>query len=153
MGVRSADGQGAALQMSDGDLQHFLVGTVVNGQGHVDLGDVDVAHDPGTGDVQDLVVALHLLVRDFEMVAHVGQILIIGSGFFPHLFDPLRVLMADLVHVAGDGLGLMHGIPPVTEARIRDETDACQKDQHHEHRQKMTFSLALLFLCHFVSFS
>ena len=81
VGALAAHGQGAALDVADGDLQDAVVGAVVDGQGAADFLDVDIAHDAASVDVQLTEVIRPLLVGECHRAAAVGcDSLVIGPG-------------------------------------------------------------------------
>ena len=101
--------------MACGDLQHAVVGAVVDGQLHADFGDGDVTHNARTGNIQRFVVA-GKLIRAVEGVFVGGHLCVKGIGSVKvgavirigHVVHVLRVAchragLVALVDVIADG--------------------------------------------------
>ena len=56
VGAGTTYGEGTALDMADGDLQHRVLSAMVDRQGDPDGGDLDIAHDAVAGDVQQICI-------------------------------------------------------------------------------------------------
>lgn len=68
VGALAAYGQAGPVHMAHGDLQNGFGGAVVDGQGHIDIGDLDIAHNARAAEVQKLFILLLLLLRQGEAV-------------------------------------------------------------------------------------
>lgn len=101
--------------MACGDLQHAVVGAVVDGQFYADFGDGDVTHNARTGNIQRFVVA-GKLIRSVEGVFVGGHLCVKGIGGVKvgavirigHVVHVLRVAchragLVALVDVIADG--------------------------------------------------
>ena len=51
VGAAAANGQGTANEMPHAPVQGFLLRAVVDGEGYPQLGDMNIAHSPGSGKV------------------------------------------------------------------------------------------------------
>ena len=115
VGGRAAHRQAGALQVACGDLQHAVVGAVVDGQLHADFGDGDVTHNARAGNIQRFVVA-GKLIRAVKGVFVGGHLCVKGIGGVKvgavirigHVVHVLRVAchragLVALVDVIADG--------------------------------------------------
>lgn len=118
VGVRPAYRQAGALDVAAGNLQHGLVGAMVDGQAHVNAGDVYVAHDARARHVQQAAVLLRLLGRGNPAVSLLPQALVVPARL---LQQPVHLLLRHPLHrldIRGDGPGLVQRIPPVAECGV-----------------------------------
>ena len=95
----AADGQRTALQMSDGDLQHGVVGAVVDGKSDAESGNGHVAHDAGAADVQQGLVFPRRLRAGMPAGRVVGQTRVVGTGLFQYGLASRGFEPVDLAHV------------------------------------------------------
>ena len=117
VGALATHRQAGALQVACGDLQHAIAGAVVDGQLHADLGDRDVAHDPGAGHVQRAFVAGEP-VGEIQGVRVGGDLRIEGVC---RLEIGAVVGIGQLVHVlgiGGHGTGLVPLVHIVAEGGV-----------------------------------
>ena len=117
MGARAAHRKAAALQMARRHLQNAVAGAVVNGQLHADLGDGDVPHDAGTGDVEGVGVAAHLF-GPVKGIGRFGQppVVVVGGvkiGLIVHVRQ-----VFNLFRVARHSARLVFLVDIVTDGRI-----------------------------------
>ena len=131
---RAARGQRAALDVADGDLQHALARAVIDGQGAVDLRDLDIAHDARAGDVQQAVIDRLLLLAHHKAPVLADQRLIVRLGLREQLVKARMVQLRDRVAVAGNRAGLMHGIPPVADGGVQHQGEPCKEHQYQRNR-------------------
>ena len=105
--------------MADRDLQDRLVRPVINRERHLDLRNLDIAHDPGIADVQQPFILLQLLIRRRPAPAVVLQLLIICHCLLPHFLIIRIVDLSHRLHIGRDRLRLMKRIPVITDCGIQ----------------------------------
>ena len=117
--------------MSDGCLQNALLRAVVDGQYHVDLLDVDIAHDAAAVKVQLVVVG------GLFFVGHVpvDPVLSKAGVVIPRPVEDLTVLVGihirHMLRICHHSPGLVEGVPIIRKRRICQKTDA---DHHNAHK-------------------
>ena len=116
--------------MAHGDLQHALVHAVVDGQRDLELRDLDVAHDAGTGNIQQRLILRQIFPGLPQRVFPLGQPLVISLGSRPHLVVIIIVQRGHALGVGGDGVGLVEGVPVVADAGVQQQGEPCQEDQY-----------------------
>ena len=116
---RTANGQAGPVQMPHGDLQDGLLSAVIDGQHHIDHGDLDIAHDAVAADIQQGFVDLLLLVRQKEIVGTVEQRLVIILGGVPKFLILCVIDICHLFLVAGNGPGGVERVPPIGEGGVQ----------------------------------
>ena len=101
--------------MACGDLQHAVVGAVVDGQLHADFGNGDVTHNARAGNIQRVVVAGKLIravegifVGNYLCVKCIGGVKVGAVIRIGHVVHVLRVAchragLVALVDVIADG--------------------------------------------------
>ena len=132
MAGRAADGKRRALDMADGDLQYGGVDAVVDRQRHLDVGDLDIAHDAAARDIQQAFVFGALVVAHHIAVVFVGQGSIVVEGVLPDVGIVDLVDLGDHLCIVGDHLRLMQGVPIVGEAGIQQQGQPCKKDDEQK---------------------
>ena len=94
---------------------------MVDGQAHVNFGNLDIAHDPLTGYVQQAFVFGLLLLGEAEAVAVVEQVPVILPGGIPDGVIAGVVESGHVFGVGGNGLGLVEGVPVVTDGGVQQQ--------------------------------
>ena len=121
--------------MADTSVQGFFLRTVVNWQGHPQLGDMDIAHGAGAGEVQELGVFLHSGGHGILGIAAIPddaapQFLIVRLGCGPGLWDCGARQRLDSILILRMNLGLVGLIVAAAEHRI-DGQPQCQQEKQH----------------------
>lgn len=140
MGGRTADGKAGALDMSGRNLKNALGGAVVNGQLHVDIGDGNIAHDAGAGDIEDVVIARNF-VKIGKRCIERGELAVIVAGFGEHLVVLLVVKLGDRFLVAGNDMGRHVLVPPIGEGRIEHHGESHEEQNCKNNGGKRDFLL------------
>ena len=104
--------------MSDRNLKNRAVCAVVDGEHHVDLLDLDVTHNPGSADVQFLLVFFLLFVGQFPVETSLRESSVILPRAVQDLLVILGVHIRDLLRVGSDCPCLVEGVPVVREGWI-----------------------------------
>lgn len=104
VGGRAPHRQGAALNVPHRHLEHRLLRAVVDGQGAVDFGDLDIAHDAAAGYVQQGQVLLPFRFGELVGNGLLRQPGVIRAGGQPQLLVILLGQAGHAFRVAGDGL-------------------------------------------------
>ena len=107
--------------MADGDLQDGILRAMVDGQAHVNFGNLDIAHDPLTGYVQQAFVFGLLLLGEEEAVAATTQVPVILPGGVPDGVIAGVVESGHVFGVGGDGAGLVEGVPVVADGGVQQQ--------------------------------
>ncbi len=107
--------------MPHGNLKDGFLRTVVDGQGTINAGDFNVAHDAKTGHIQQPLIFRFLLLTEQIGIASRQEGLVIGSGFLPELIIRVVVQIRHLFRIACDGAGLVEGIPVVADGRVQQQ--------------------------------
>ena len=139
VGPDAADGEARPREMADGDLQHGLVGAVVDGQGDVDFRDVDVAHDAGAVDIQQGVVFLLFLLAHVPEHAAFAELFVVLFGGLEDLLVAVGVELGDRLGVARDGTALVEAVPPVGEGGIDQQPHPDQRHEQHQQGDEILF--------------
>ena len=130
--------------MSHRHVQHLLAGAVVNGQLHLDLGDGDIPHDPGTGNVQRIRIAGYILVAVQGSTGGLEPLVVILCG----LEHGAVILLGHAVHgfvVPGNGVALMLGVQVIADSRIEHHGESHKKKQDENERGDP--AVLFLFCC------
>lgn len=135
VGAFSAGRERGPVEMADGDLEDRIVRPVVDRKRELDGRDLDVAHDAGTGDVQQAVILRALLVGQEIAVFAFQQRLVVVSGRRPQLVIPRLIEALHVGGVAGDGLRGVEGVPVVAYSRVQKQGHACKQDQDQKKRR------------------
>ena len=107
--------------MAHGHLQDGILRAVVDGQAHVNFGNLDIAHDPLTGYVQQAFVFGLLLLGEEEAVAATTQVPVILPGGVPDGVIAGVVESGHVFGVGGNGLGLVERVPVVTDGGVQQQ--------------------------------
>ena len=116
-------------QMTNGNLQDSVICPVIDGQRLPYLWNIDVAHDPCIGYVQDAVVFLNLLFCQGPFNAGHGQFPVVFFRFFKQPVIIFRIQLGYSGRIGSDCSGLMKAVPPVSHAGIAEKADSDQDDQ------------------------
>ena len=116
-----------------------VVRAVVDGQGDIDGGDLDIAHDAGAADVQEAVI--------FRLLALGQEIAGLARGLQHGVVGVVRQAL-HVLRAAGDGAGGVQRVPVVADARIQKQGQPCGEQQNEQHGRAMFFHLQdSPFLC------
>jgi len=124
--ICAADGEGRTFEVSDRDIEDGFAGAVVDGQFHIDLGNGDIAHDAGAGDVECGFIAADIIIIDEWRIDNAQAFIIIMCT----LEEFLIVAVIDFRQcfaVACDCTALDFRVPPVTDGRIEHHGESHQK--------------------------
>ena len=132
--------------MTAGYLQHGVFGAMVDRQAHFQLGNRDVPHDSGAGDVERLVVFVHLLVGQMPTVWQRVEFLVIGMCLVQKFLLLFPAHVVDLLHIPSDCARGVHAVPPVGERGIGDQADASEEHEGEEHNHDVEPRAALFLL-------
>ena len=105
---------------------------MINRKRYFNAGDIDISHDAGSGYIKDFVIFLDFFFAEAEAPGRHSQALIKGLCLCPHAVKIFRVHICDRSCISRDSPRLMEGVPPVTEGRIYQKTDADQQDQDQD---------------------
>lgn len=148
VGAGAAYGEGAPFNMADGDLQHGVLDAVVDGQGDPDGRNLDIAHDAVAGDVQQIFVLPGFFLGGLIAVGVAAQRFVIGLRLCPNLLVGIIVHFSNCFRIAGNGPGLMEGVPPVAYGRVQQQGQPYKKDQQQHNGRFSMFHIGLsLPLC------
>ena len=145
VGAFTPHGQGGPFDVAHRHLQHLFAGAVVNGQGDIDAGDLHIAHDTAAGHVQQLLVALVLLLGGLEPVSVAKEPAVIVLRRLPQGFVGFIVHFRHGLLVGGDGLGLVHGVPVIGYHGVQQQGQPCKKHCQQQYEGHSVF-LGSLFL-------
>lgn len=142
-GVRAfpADGKRASFDMAGGDLKDGVGHAVVDRKRDLDLLDFDIAHDAGSGDVEDLVIFEIFTLCWRESGVGVGEGLIVGSGFFQNPIFLVGTHVIDGFGVVRDGSCGVKGVPPVGERRIEHDAQSQNQNEDENHGGLVVFNV------------
>lgn len=122
----TADGEGCSLKMTDRNVQLSLAGAVVDRKLNTDLGNADITHDTGTGDVECIPIAADVVIMN-EGGIDGKQAAVISMCQLKNIAVIGVVDLCDRLAVGSDGTALGFGIPPVTDGRIEHHGETHQK--------------------------
>ena len=131
MGAFAANGQGCFGQMSNAFTEHTGGYTVVDRQQDIDLWNLDVAHDPFGGEIQQcwvLVILCELCFKGISQRHGFRQVVIVVLGTFQL---PLGFFIVQPVHGAGvvrNNLGLVEIVEPLAYFGIGQQGASSEKD-------------------------
>lgn len=114
--------------MTDSDIEDSFAGAVVDGKFHIDLGNGDIAHDTGTGDVEGFPVAADVIVID-EGAGNGQKPLIVFIGKLEDFLVLVIINLGEVFAVACDCTALDFGVPPVADGWVEHYGEA-----HQEHK-------------------
>ena len=104
---------------------------MVDGQGAVDLRDLNVAHDAKAGHIQQALILFFLCFAEKKRHVSPGQRFIIALRGIPKRVILGVVQLRDSFGVAGNGAGLVEGVPVVADGGVQQQGQACKK-QHDQ---------------------
>ena len=130
VGALAAHRQAGADDVPNGDLQHLVGGAVVNGQRNIDGGNFDMAHNAGTGGIQQGRIAGQSGFIRNEAVVEPGNGTVIFVGGFPHGIVAGVIDGGHRLRIAGDGSGLVQGVPVVGHRGVQHQGQANEEDQY-----------------------
>ena len=113
--------------MSDGDLQHIVSRAVVDGQGKLDGGDLDIAHDAGIVDAQLCGVVFALRVGKGEEAAARKESAVIGVRACQQRIVAAGIHAAHLLVIGGDGPRGVQGVPIIAHAWVEQQGQPCKE--------------------------
>ncbi len=150
VGALPAHGQARPLQVPHSHLQNRILGAVVNGQGHIQAGDFDVAHNAHAGHVQQPLIFRLLVVVQKVGVFPAHQGAVIGLGLLPKLTVAILVQLGHLLGIVGDGTGLVRLVPPVGEGGVQHQGQPYDQYEDQKNCRGVFAHRALLAaaLCH-----
>ena len=141
MGAGAADGKTRPIHMADGDLQYRFLGGMVNGNVDIDGGDIDIAHQPGAGEVEQQIILGQVLLGHGVGVLLLQQARVIVVGGLDHGGQLSGVRLVHLTGVRDDGAGGVEGVPPVADRGISHDRDAEQHDENQQPGGQIRFFL------------
>ena len=124
-------------------LEHRLLRAVVDGQGAVDFGDLDIAHDAAAGYVQQGQVLLPFRFGELVGNGLLRQPGVIRAGGQPQLLVILLGQAGHAFRVAGDGLGLVEGVPVIAEGGVEHDGRPRQQDDDQQDGGQVLFHGAI----------
>ena len=139
MGALAPHRQTGPVQMPHGDLQHRIVGTMVDWQGDINVGDFDIPHNPRAVQIQQLVIFCFLLRGDQKRILPLRQPPVIFLGLQEHfvIFFPIQIL--HLLGIGSHRSSRVQGIPVIAEGWIQQQGHACKKHSNQENGRNMFF--------------
>lgn len=115
--------------MAHANLQNRILRAMVDGQGHIDFGDGQIAHDPQGGDIQDIFVVA-------ELLRAVQQIRLLGKGCIVALCRSKEGRIVRIRHgsnavlVVYHGSGLVGPVHRIADRGVQHDGKAHQEDQN-----------------------
>ena len=94
---------------------------MIDGTAHVELRDLEIAHDADAGDVQQLFILFLLRIRQREIRAALRQGPVIRPGRRPHLLVLRFVQVGHILRIRADGPAGVEGVPVVTDGGIQQQ--------------------------------
>ena len=137
MGAASADRQGTAHQMPNPSFQGFFLGSVVDGLRCCQLGNVDIAHCPGSCQIKKRMIRFggryHGIFRvTAKLNGAVPQRFIIGGCSCPGFWNRLIRKRLNSIPIFCMNLRLMLGNVSIAEHRI-DGQSQCDQERDCRH--------------------
>ena len=106
---------------------------MVDWQRYIDLRDINVRHNAGFRDIKDFLILRFLRFGESKPSFFADQRFVILFRFLDHPIEFLAFHVGDFLRVYRERLRLMKGVPPVTDRRIRHQTDTDdQGDRQYE---------------------
>ena len=94
---------------------------MIDRQGHLDVGDLDISHDAGVVHVQQAVIGPLLLRGQGGAAAPGGQVPVIGPGGVPQVPVAVRVQLADRLVIGRHRPGGVEGVPVVADGGVQQQ--------------------------------
>ena len=115
----AAHRKGGSLNMTNSNLQCVGVRTMVNRQLAVDIRNFNISDDPVSGYVQQPEVFLPLLPGHIIAIRFPNQCSVVGTGLLPELVKGFVVNLRHLLHVGGNGPGLVKRVPIIAYGGVQ----------------------------------
>ena len=136
----------ASLQMTDGNLQGSLVCPVIHRKRTVNLWNLYITHNTGTGHIQKTFILFLILFGQFPVIGFLQKLFVVFPGSLQHFLIAGIIQLLHLLRIGSNGSGLMGLIPQVTYCRIQQKGKPCHKHNHNQKRHQTRHPLFLHFL-------
>ena len=110
---------------------------MIDGQGAVNTGNLDIAHNAQAGNIQQLFIGRFLLLRQQVGIVPLQKGCVIGGSRLPKGLILVLVQAGDLLGIDRDGPGLVLGVPVIADGGIQQQGQPKKEDQNQQDCNEM----------------